>query len=147
MKDEDLKQLDLLSIFHYVLGGIMALFSCIPLLHVFIGLSIISGSFFEKAKNPPPALFGWMFVIIGLVSILFGYTISICILIAGKKLKARKNRVFCIVIAGIECMFMPIGTVLGVFSIIILNKDSIKEIFAQHEDSCDQLSSPKQPDT
>ena len=28
-----------------------------------------------------------------------------------------------------ECMFIPFGTVLGVFTLIALNKDSIKEIF------------------
>ena len=134
MKNEDIKQLELLSIFHYVVGGIMALFSCVPFMHVFMGLAIVSGEFFGKAKGAPPALFGWIFVIMGSVSILLGWTISICIIIAGRKLKARKNRVFCMVVAGLECMFMPFGTVLGVFSLIVLNKDSIKEIFEQREE-------------
>lgn len=33
-------------------------------------------------------------------------------------------------IAGLECIFMPFGTVLGVFTLIALNKDSIKEMFS-----------------
>jgi hypothetical protein len=31
--------------------------------------------------------------------------------------------------AGIECMFTPFGTVLGVFTIITLVRPSVKEVF------------------
>ncbi len=30
---------------------------------------------------------------------------------------------------GVECLFMPVGTVLGVFTIIVLVRDSVKELF------------------
>ena len=133
MNNEDAKQLDLLATFHYVVGGIMALFSCMPFMHVCMGIMMISGKFFGEAEgSPPPPGFGWMFVIMGSVFILIGWTISICIIIAGRKLRQRKNRMFCMVVAGIECMFMPFGTVLGVFTIIALNKDSIKETYGDH---------------
>jgi hypothetical protein len=132
MNNEDTKQLDLLSIFHYVVGGVMALFSCMPFMHVFIGIMMISGKFFgETEGSAPPPGFGWMFVIMGSMFILFGWAISICIIVAGRKLKHRKSRMFCMVVAGIECMFMPFGTVLGVFTLIALNRDSIKDTYAQ----------------
>lgn len=133
MNNEDAKQLDLLAIFHYVVGGIMALFSCMPFLHVFMGLAMVSGKFFENAEGSPPpdAAFGWIFVIMGSVFILFGWAISIGIIITGRKLQKRSSRMFCMVVAGIECMFMPFGTVLGVFTLIALNKESIKEGFEQ----------------
>ena len=128
-KDDD-KQLELLSLFHYVVGGVLALFSCMPFLHVFMGLAMVSGAFFENTDGaPPPAAFGWIFVIMGSIFILMGWASAACIIIAGKKLKAHKSRVFCMVVAGIECMFMPFGTVLGVFTLIALNKESIKESF------------------
>ena len=133
MNNEDTKQLDLLSIFHYVVGGVMALFSCMPFLHVLMGLAIVFGKFgasTESSNQIPDAVFGWIFVIMGSVFILLGWAISICIILAGRNLKRRSNRMFCMVVAGIECMFMPFGTVLGVFTLIALNKDSIKEIFA-----------------
>ncbi len=132
MNNEDIRHLDLLSMFHYIVGGITALFSCIPIIHVIIGLSMVSGKFFNESNSPePPAFMGWMFVIIGTVFIVLGLSIAVCMIVAGKKLKKRKNRVFCMVIAGIECMFMPFGTILGVFTLIVLNKESIQEIFAQ----------------
>ena len=132
MNNEDIRHLDLLSMFHYIFGGITALFSCLPIIHVIIGLSMVSGKLFEEGNGfAPPAFIGWIFVIIGTVFIVLGLSIAVCMIIAGGKLKRRKNRVFCMVIAGIECIFMPLGTVLGVFTLITLNKESIREIFAQ----------------
>jgi hypothetical protein len=133
MSNEDIKNLDLLSLFHYILGGITALFSCIPFIHVFIGLALVSGKFIKDNNGSgPPPIFGWLFVIMGAAFILTGWSIAVCMLIAGRKLNRRKHRMFCMVVAGIECMLMPFGTILGVFTLIALNKDSTKEIFDQH---------------
>lgn len=132
MKDKLTDQINLLATFHYVVGGIMALFSCMPFIHVFMGLMVISGGFAESGtthNTPPDAWFGWIFVIMGSIFILLGWLISIAILIAGSKLRKRKNRTYCLVVAGIECMFMPFGTVLGVFTLIALTKEEAKELF------------------
>lgn len=130
MNPEDTSQLNLLAVFHYVVGGIMAFFSCIPFIHVFMGLAIVSGRFFEEADGtPPPEPIGWIFIIMGSIFILLGWITATCIVIAGRKLSRRKNRMFCMVIAAIECTFMPFGTVLGVFTLIALNKESIKAGF------------------
>ena len=132
MNNEDLKHLDLLALFHYVLGGITALFSCIPFMHVFMGLAMVSGKIFSEGNSSePPPFFGWMFIIIGIVFILLGWSMAICMILVGKKLKERKSQTFCMVIAGIECMFMPIGTTLGVLTLIVLSKDSVKQIFTE----------------
>ena len=133
MNKEDSRQLDLLATFHYVVGGVMALFSCFPFIHVFMGLAIALGKFGEIAGESPQSgdtVFGWIFVVMGSIFILLGWAVSICIIIAGRKLRQRKSRMYCMVVAGIECMFMPFGTVLGVFTLIALNKDSIKETYA-----------------
>ncbi len=136
MNSEDHKHLDLLAMFHYILGGITALFSCMPLMHVFMGFAIISGDFFKESNGSgPPPFFGWMFVIMGSVFILLGWCLAVIMAVVGKKLKCRKNRVFCMVVAGIECIFMPLGTILGVFTLVTLNKDSMKQIFAEHDES------------
>ncbi len=132
MSNKDIKHLNLLSMFHYIVGGITALFACMPFIHVFMGLAMVSGKFFQGSNDSgPPPFMGWMFVIMGTVFIVLGWSLAVCIIVAGRKLKRHKNRVFCMIVAGIECMFMPLGTVLGVFTLIALNKDSIKEIFAQ----------------
>lgn len=135
MADEGAKELELLAVFHYVVGGLIALFSCMPFLHVFMGLAMVSGKFFTETdgQSPPPPFMGWMFIIMGSIFILLGWATAVCILVAGRKLAKRKHRVYCMVIAGLECMFMPFGTILGVFTLISLNKDSVKALFDQEQ--------------
>jgi hypothetical protein len=36
---------------------------------------------------------------------------------------------FCLVMGGVECLFMPFGTVLGVFTIIVLMREPVKQLF------------------
>ena len=36
---------------------------------------------------------------------------------------------FCSVVACVEYFFVPLGTVLGVFTILMLNRQSVKELF------------------
>ncbi len=131
MSHDDEKHLDLLAIFHYILGGIIALFSCFPLIHVFMGIMMISGQLTDNQGQGPPPAFGWFFVVIGSLFILAGWCIAACVAVAGRKLQTRRNRMYCMIIAGIECMFMPLGTILGVFSLVVLCKDSMKGIFDQ----------------
>ena len=89
---------------------------------------MVTGSFGDD-KNAPPQAFGWFFIGIASVIILLGWTLAICNLLAGKYLKQHKNYTFCFVIAVISCMFAPLGTLLGVFTIIVLVRDSVKQLF------------------
>ena len=124
---QDEEHLNLLGIFHYVVGGVTAMFSCIPFIHVGIGLAMIYGKF--DGSNPPPAMFAWLFVVMGSFFILCGWALSTVMIMAGRRLRHRRSRMFCFVVACVECMLVPFGTVLGVFSIIVLNKASVQELF------------------
>lgn len=128
--NQDVEQLRLLSILHYVLAGIFALFSMLPIFHLAVGIAIVVGAFNDVDKgNPPPAFVGWFFIIIAGMFMLCGIAMAISIAIAGRRLGNNRSYLFCLVIAGIECMFMPIGTALGVFTIIVLMRPSVKELF------------------
>ncbi len=125
---DDERHLDLLGIFHYVVGGMTALFSLFPLLHVAVGTAMLRGGF--GGKDAPPVWLGWIFVVLGGVLIVAGETLAAAMLVAGRKLRARKARTFCVVIACIECLMMPFGTVLGVFTLVILLKEPVIALFA-----------------
>jgi len=129
--NQDQEHLKLLSIFHYVVGGIAALFACIPVIHLIIGIVFIVSpeGMTDKAGNVPPPFFGWMFAIIGGALILTGWAYAICLICAGRFLARRKHHLFCLIIAGLSCLFVPFGTVLGVFTIIVLLRPSVKELF------------------
>jgi len=132
-KDE--KHLDQLSLGFKIYAAINAVFSCIPFIHLFIGIMIVSGGM-DGGKDAPPPFFGWFFIIFASVFILAGWAISICNFYAGRFLKEHRNYTFCFVMSCINCAFMPLGTILGVFSIIVLVRDSVKDIFKnQSEES------------
>ena len=127
--------LKILSIFHYVVGGISALFACFPLLHfimgiVFFVIGLVPTS--ESSGLPffPASIFGLFFATIAGSMILLGWAFAICMMIAGYSLAAKKRYTFCLVMAGIACAFLPFGTVLGVFTIITLTQPAVKDMFS-----------------
>lgn len=130
---DDIQHLNILSIFHYVVAGISTLFSLFPIFHLTMGISMLAGGFLSpgaEAEAPFPFwLFGLMFTLIPAAIIFFGLVFSGFIAAAGYFLAKRKNHTFCLVMAGVSCIFTPFGTVLGVFSIIVLSRPSVKELF------------------
>jgi len=137
-RDKDMEQdeehLRLLSIFHYVVGGIAALFAMFPIIHLIIGLVFILAPESVDKGDPPPAFIGWFFVVFAGLFILAGWVLAGFVITAGSFLARRRHRLFCLVVAGVECAFMPFGTVLGVFTIIVLMQESVKELFSAGED-------------
>lgn len=95
-----------------------------------MGLVFVFGAFkIESHGQPAPAFFGWLFVAVGLFFSVMGWAVAACVIIAGLSIAARKRLIFCQVIAGVECLFMPFGTALGVFSLIVLLRPFVKELF------------------
>jgi hypothetical protein len=129
---QDDEQLRLLSLFHYIVAGLAGLFSLFPIIHLVMGLFLVFGSesfFKDNHGQPPPTFIGWFFVIIASFFIICGLTFASLVLTAGRFLAKRRHYTFCFVMAGIECIFMPFGTVLGVFTIIVLSRESVKKLF------------------
>jgi len=58
---------------------------------------------------------------------------SVANLISGVFLKRRKNRLFSMVVAGLNCLQVPFGTVLGVFTILVLVRPSVMQIYEEVE--------------
>ncbi len=129
--NQDEQYLKLLSIFHYVVGGLAALFACMPIIHLSIGIAMLVGAIDDAPPFMP--FVGLMFVVMPVLFIAFGWTLAVCLIVAGRCLAKRKRYIFCLVIAAISCMFMPFGTVLGVFTIIVLMRPSVKELFTDNE--------------
>ena len=127
---QDAEHLKLLSIFHYIVAAMMALIACLPILHLVFGLAMVSGRLDGSKDGGLPGLFGWFFVVGAAGAILFGWTLAVCTVVAGRSLAQRKRYLFCLVLAGVMAMTcMPFGTVLGVFTIIVLMRPSVKQAF------------------
>lgn len=131
--NRDKEHLQLLAIFHYVVAGLAALFSFFPLLYTTVGAIFIFAARHGTAKpgeELPPEFLGWIFAVIGAVLFLIGIAMAICILIAGRSLARCKRYSFALVMACIECLFIPFGTVLGVFTIVVLSRESVRGLFS-----------------
>ena len=123
----------MLAIFHYIVAGLAALFSLFPLLYTTIGAIFIFVARHGTAKageELPPEFLGWIFVGLGSFLFLLGITMAICILIAGRCLSRCRCYSFTLVMACVECLFIPFGTILGVFTIIALSRESVKTLFS-----------------
>lgn len=125
--NQDLEHLRLLSIFHYVLAAITALVACFPIIHLIVGISLLFP--YGHSAGGPPQFFALMFIIVPAIFILGGWAFAICLFLAGRYLASRTHRLFCLIIAGISCAFTPFGTALGVFTIIVLMRPSVKGQF------------------
>lgn len=133
--NQDFEHLRLLSIFHYVVAGLTALFACFPIIHLVVGLVMVftPDKLATSEGELPPAFIGWFFILLAGCFILTGLTLAVFMAIAGHYLSQHKHHLFCMVVAAIECIFMPFGTVLGVFTLIVLMRNSVKELFSANQ--------------
>lgn len=145
----DEENLNTLTLCHYIQGGLTALFSSMFIIHIVMGTMMIHNpsAFTPPAQPAPPGQpypvpypmqpypffppgMGFMFVVMGTVAVLGGWTLGGLTAYAGRCLKARRNYIFILVIAALNGTFiMPLGTLLAVFTFIVLMRPTVKALF------------------
>lgn len=128
----DEEHLRLLGIGYWVFAGVSGFFSLFGLLYGLMGafmVSLTSGIFPAPHQSPPEAV-GWFMALFGL-----GFTLAMLCLAALKVgvarcLKRRRARIFCLIVAGICCLGLPYGTVLGVLTFLVLGRPTVSRMFA-----------------
>lgn len=131
-RSKDEEHLKLLATFHYVVAGLGALFACFPLMHVGVGVMMLTNpELLSDGRNaaPPPAAMGYFFIIMGGLFVLMGWAAAVCTFISGRYLARRRKRMFSFIVAAVLCMFVPFGTVLGIFTIIVLSRESVQRLY------------------
>ncbi|MBC8103091.1 MAG: hypothetical protein H7Z41_10945 [Cytophagales bacterium] len=128
-QDED--NLRLLSIFHYVLGGVTILGASIFLIHFGMGLAMLLNPGWMKESNgdAPPAFMGWLFTLMGGGAVAVGWALGGLTIHAGRCLARRTGYTLALVMACLNCLHAPMGTALGIFTILVLNRPSVKAMF------------------
>ncbi len=126
------EQLRILSIFHYVVGGLHALIGSFGLIHFSLGLMfMMDPKFLPSSSGGPPFWIGLLFAAVGGSFVLFGWVLGFLTILSGRYIAARKKRAFSIVMGAINCAMVPVGTVLGVFDIILLSKEETKRLYGE----------------
>ena len=126
--DQDHEHLRLLSIIYYIFAGMTGFFGLFGVLYLVIGLVF--------AINPPqanaqgdPRVVGYVFTAVGSLFLLLAAAFATVEFLAGRYLKQRRHHTFCLIVAGINCLWIPIGTALGVCTILVLQRPRVRELF------------------
>jgi hypothetical protein len=131
--------LNLLSIFYFVFGGLSLMVAFIMLIYGIVINVIFSNQHVQDAINSEPEgeIVGSVFGIISivfLVAFILVLVIGILQIIAGFRLRQKRSRSLIIVVAVLELLSFPLGTALGVFTIVVLSKPSVIDMFNNEEE-------------
>jgi outer membrane lipoprotein-sorting protein len=129
----DREHLKLLSIFHFVFAGLAFVGIAFLFVHYFMMHKMFSNPEMWKSQPqamPPKAFldaFIWFYVFMGIL-LLTGLILNV---LSGSFLLQKKNRLFSLIIGGLNCLQIPFGTALGVFTILVLSRDSVRELYSR----------------
>ncbi len=130
----DDEHLRLLAIGYWVTAGLTVFFAAYGLIYVIMGVAMTfmpepasSHGYDESAST---ALMGWIFAVIGLFVMLLCGGIAALQLLTGFWIRRGRHRIACMIVAGFTCLGVPYGTVLGVFTFIVLGRASVAPRFA-----------------
>lgn len=113
---------------HYGVAVFSALFACFPIGHLAIGVGMVSGRL-DTQNDPEAAFVGWLFIGIASTMMCLGWLFTAVLLYTGRCWQRKQHYTFCLIVAGVSCLFTPFGTILGVFALILLLQPEGKALF------------------
>jgi len=140
--------LRLLSIGYYIQGGIAAFYTFMLLGYSAFATAIFANIAKASAESSqqqiPPALLTLVSVLLAIaIGLACAYTV--CMLLAGYWLRRFRNKLFIQIIAGFSCLALPYGTVLGIFTFIVLQRSTAKQFFLDGVVAPPPLPAPPPP--
>lgn len=118
-----IKYLKIVSVSHYVYGAII-----IPS-YMYYYLKIIMSPLVSSTCSIFLNLPLWVLICFLIISFIFQLSILICVLVSGRYLAERKNYLFSVIIACLECLITEYGIVLGVITLVVLSQESVKNLY------------------
>lgn len=137
--DQDREHLHLLSVFHFILAGLSLVGIPFLALHYFMMIRVfLNDATWRSATNgsPPPDEF---FLVLNIFYIVMGVMMvlsAVANALSGWYLRQWKNRMFSLIVSGLNMLAMPIGTALGIFTLVVLCRNSVRrkyDTFAETE--------------
>jgi hypothetical protein len=125
----DAEHLKLLAVFHFIVAGLALLGILFLPLHYKMMRAIMDNPNLWKSQPGPPfdpkqffAAIKWFYLFAGAVCVFS----AISNLASGFFIRARRCRIFSLIIAGVDCLQFPFGTALGIFAFIVLLRASVR---------------------
>lgn len=121
------RHLSTLSILHYVYGAFVCLMGFVALIFIFLGTFLSSDFIAENSQGEaPPEWLGGLFQVFGWVLFVFIEMWGILTLLSGSWINKRKNRTGSQVVAAFNCLNIPFGIALGIFTFVVLNDEEVR---------------------
>jgi heme/copper-type cytochrome/quinol oxidase subunit 3 len=119
--------LDVLAVFHYVYGGLTALFGLVILAFLAVGMGAASGWGNDWEPEAGCSILAVIFV----VFVLLGGT-AVLNFLAARNLQRRRGYILVLVTAALNCTSVPFGTLLGIFTLAIVANVETRRLFDEH---------------
>ncbi len=128
---QDVEHLRQLSVAHYVYAALQCFFVIFSATFFGIALAMIARPEWFHGAEPPAILLSGFFMSLGLAMSFLSIGFAYCSYRVGRSLKERRHYGFCKLISAFNCLSMPVGTVLGVFTLVVLSRPRVKAMFGR----------------
>jgi hypothetical protein len=129
-RDQD--HIKLLAIFHFVFAGMGLLGIGFLGVHYAIMQTVFSRpEMFKSPQQMPPQQVLHLFVFFYLGMGFVFLTAMALNVVSGLFLLKKRSRIYSMVIAGLNCLQIPFGTTLGVFTLVVLSRDSVRRLYGE----------------
>jgi hypothetical protein len=126
MNEDNLRTLVIL---HRIYGGLQLILACCAMLYLTLLLGLFGLAAASEPNKAPPAIVGGIFAVIWGFALVLIVGFACLNFVAANWIRDRRNWTGLIVISGINCLHIPHGTGLGVFTIVVLNRPDVRQSF------------------
>ncbi len=131
IRSKDEADLNLLSIFHYVWTGLLGC-STLGIVAYFLLIAGLVASTPSSGPHSSPhdqEVAAGIVGVIGVMMAIIMVPLFVLHLLAASALRKRSRYMLVLVMSGFTCLSVPLGTALGIWTIMVLQRPSVKALF------------------
>jgi hypothetical protein len=140
----DLEHLKLLRWGYLVTGAITCIYALFPLMYVVFGVVLTAAAVADGTDDVPVAV-GIGIAAIGIIVSMAIAAVGILKLLAAKAIRQRRSRGLCYFAAVVSCLNIPLGTIVGICTFMVLARPGVEELFRLSEASVQVTQQPPRP--
>lgn len=126
------RHLPILSVLHLVYGAVLTIGGLALLFIVLLGGFLNSDWLVEASGEAPPVWVGGLLQGLGWVLFVFVEAWGVLNLVSGMNLARQQARTLSMVTAAFNCLSIPLGLVLGIYTFITLSDPEVRAAYGLH---------------
>jgi hypothetical protein len=122
--------LELLALFHYAVGALAGMLSLVPALFLFVNISLTDPAVEATVRTQAQSALHGAAVAGAVGALVAGLLLGALLVWAGRCLADRRRWGLCRAAAILSCLFVPIGTILGLVTLSMISRPDVRAEFA-----------------